>query len=104
MTGREFLAKIEGYYGKYQPVVREVVIGWLNKNKPDLDGLFMGLVQEHSNQFKTPPDVAILHKVWSGMKPTVPEFKALPEPDEELIKINWDEIGKMCLKGVDHEL
>jgi len=88
----DFLKRLQGYYGAYQPVVLDEVKNWIIKNKPVLEELYTSLIESCTNQFKSPPDVATMSKTWKELRQRVPEHKALPEPEGEMVKIIWSDV------------
>ena len=65
MTTREFIIWAEGYYGEYQvgqiKDVTEYLETWDVKY---LDALKTVLAHNYTSQFKTPPDIAAMNKVY----------------------------------------
>jgi len=92
MIAREFMLRLQGAYGKYNPVMFDDVKNWLTRTKPDLEKLYQAIIEIH--EYSTPPNVAVLAKAWAPYRNMIPEYKALPEPDDsgEWVKINWNEI------------
>ena len=59
-----FIKTIEEYYGDYRPAVKGLLLAYLKKEiKPEyLKQLFSLVIKDFSNQYKTPPDIAIFNK------------------------------------------
>lgn len=67
-----FLRAIEQYYGSFSSTFkRGTVLTYLRENygENQLHDLWTVLVQNHSSQFKSPPDIAIIEKVWKDAHP-----------------------------------
>lgn len=65
MTGREFMDWAEGYYGPYPAGQRNDVWEYIKPWDANyLDGLKKALMQNFTSQFKTPPDIAAMNKVY----------------------------------------
>jgi len=53
----------EAYYGEYKPVVKAEVLEWLkDKSQVFIIGLRIAVRDTYSNQYRIPPDVAVLNK------------------------------------------
>jgi hypothetical protein len=56
----------EGYYGDYRPVVKVEVLRWLEERSEFstcfIDGLRIMVRDSYSNQYRMPPDIAILER------------------------------------------
>lgn len=96
MTAKEFIEWAEGYYGEYQigqiKDVTEYLASWDQKY---LDGLKKALMQNYTSQFKTPPDIAAMNKVYpfavterdrlAGYEPHEPPSMTVEEKDRHKI-------------------
>jgi hypothetical protein len=61
MKPAEFIRWAEAYYGNYRPVVKEELLVWLtDKKELFITGLRERVKKEYSNQYRIPPDIAIL--------------------------------------------
>jgi len=65
MTADNFLAYVEGYYGRYpRPAQRKTVAAYLARyTERELGVLSRRLILEYSGQFRFTPDVAVLEDV-----------------------------------------
>ncbi len=88
MNIREFLQKIEGYYGAYpedRPDVRDVVGQYLESKIPEehLGILFAETVLTVTGRYRQPPDVAEFEKVRISAITRPKEVPlALPDPED----------------------
>ncbi len=63
MTADNLVLWFEKYYGEYKPVVKVEVLEWLkDKSQVFIIGLRIAVRDTYSNQYRIPPDVAILNK------------------------------------------
>jgi len=63
MIPADFVRWVEGYYGDYRPVVKAEVLHWLAERTPHfIAGLRERVRDEYSNQYRMPPDIAILNQ------------------------------------------
>lgn len=63
MTAEQFIRWAESYYGEYKPVVKEEVFQWLDERQEFFISGIREMVRDNfSNQYKTPPDVAVLNR------------------------------------------
>lgn len=95
---REFVERIEGYYGEYRPAVKPVVVQWIRSQQPtdtELSRLFAELIKTHTSQYRTPPDVAI-------MRPVLQQIQGETEHERlaDLTRIALPDASEV----VDHEL
>lgn len=61
MKPETFVRWAEDYYGKYRPVVKAELTTWLSAKPPHLiAGLRERVRDEYSNQYRMPPDIALL--------------------------------------------
>lgn len=63
MTAETFVRWAEAYYGDYKPVVKAELLRWLSERPPYfIAGLRERIRDEYSNQYRIPPDIAILNQ------------------------------------------
>jgi hypothetical protein len=61
MTPLQFVSWAEAYYGNYRPIVKEELLVWLaDRGEVFITGLRERAKKEYSNQYRIPPDIAIL--------------------------------------------
>ena len=69
MTYKEFFTAITTYYGDYKNnFIEDVVYEWIikNLNETDLESHYKKLLSSYSNQYKTPPDISVLSRLFKA--------------------------------------
>ena len=65
MTPQEFITWAEGYYGAYPEGQMNDVFNYLKSWEPlYIEALKRVTILNHSSQFKTPPDIAVMNKLY----------------------------------------
>jgi len=90
MTVKQFVSEIQTYYGgQYNQVMgREMVKRLAGKSDEYLDRLFSAVIERHSAQYKSLPDVAVLTEAMGTLRAhdfAVPPMPMLPDPDDEYV-------------------
>ena len=63
MTPKEFITRIQGYYGVYPPGQRKEIVEYIAAQKERvLDFLYTKTIRTFSSKWKCPPDVAIFEE------------------------------------------
>ena len=81
MNYKQFMQAIENYYGKYRnEFVGDIVSKYININykESELDKLLEKLILKYSNQYKTPPDVAVFNEIFCKNKGRIVIGKQTP--------------------------
>lgn len=72
MNADQFIKRIEEYYGAYANAVRAITRDYLKgMSERDLDRLYVAVIENFSNQFRVPPDVAIIRQFSTATEESV---------------------------------
>lgn len=82
----KMVAFFEGYYGKYEPLVKQAVLRYCQNWGPRICGaVIKRVVEVHESKYKTPPDVAVVRKSFlecvEGVEHEINSV-ALPPPED----------------------
>jgi hypothetical protein len=101
MTARQFMRQVESYYGKYRPVVWDVVAEYIEELKPESRViLFSRLVKKFSAQYKFVPDLAAIREVWRGYQ----EERYYKEQEDGLPRIEGPVPAESDLEDMREEI
>ena len=84
MTVKEFMTRIESYYGEYGPGQRPIILAYLSRRGDRyLDVLFPRVVEGFTSTYRTQPDVAIFENYRGDV---TERLRTLPPPDRTMIE------------------
>lgn len=83
---KEFLDRVQGYYGPYNNIQGREIVRYLAKYERSytnwLDILYDEVLKNYSSRWKLPPDIAVFEEVKELVKGRMPNRRSLPSPDE----------------------
>ncbi|MBL7006361.1 MAG: hypothetical protein ISR78_04690 [Spirochaetia bacterium] len=82
MDIKDFMTRIQGYYGNYSngqgPEVVKYLVPFTERYEDYLEKLFTYTLKSFSSRWKMPPDIAIFEDAKDFVKGDMPTRKALP--------------------------
>ena len=85
MTAKDFITKIQAYYGPYREGQHEAIALYLSKvREMYLDILYDALLLGYSSQYKTTPDIAIFEEFRLKMRDEVDARRSIEETNGRL--------------------
>lgn len=103
MTGKEFIAWVQGYYAPYPVGQMKDVAEYVMKQSPRfLDGLKLAVKKRCSSEFRRAPDVAVFVKLTEEALTLMPELPMIEAPiDAEEYRSLVDLSAEARERGID---